>query len=106
MYFLCGVQEISCCKNNTVFLENKRDEVPFIYKSNRSQVFLKIGVIKTFPYFTGNHLCGSHFIRMKIQHRCFPVKFEKFLRAPFLYRIPLVAVSVFKKAPSTRFSIS
>ena len=49
MYFLCGVQEISCCKNNTVFLENKRDEVPFIYRSNRSQVFLKIGVIKTFP---------------------------------------------------------
>ena len=84
MYFLCGVQEISCCKNNTVFLENKRDEVPFIYRSNRSQVFLKIVVIKTFPYFTGNHLCGSHFIRMKIQHRCFPVKFEKFLRTPFL----------------------
>ena len=39
-------------------------------KSNHSQMFFKIDVPKHFANFAG-------------KHRCFPVKFAKFLRAPF-----------------------
>ena len=39
-------------------------------RSSRSQMFFIIGVLKNFAYFTG-------------KHRCFLVKFAKFLRTPF-----------------------
>ena len=45
-------------------------------------MFFKIGALKSFAIFTGKHLCWSHLERL--QHRCFPVKFAKFLRTPFL----------------------
>ena len=99
------------------------------YRSCRSQVFFKIGVLKNFASFTGKHLCWSLFlitlqvsqkimfsikdffskfdqicnflriwsyllkkslmenfifceacnaVKKRLQHRCFPVKFEKF----------------------------
>ena len=44
-------------------------------------VFLKI-----FSNLTGKHLCWSetyNFIKKRIQHGCFPVKFAKFLRTSF-----------------------
>ena len=54
-------------------------------------------VLKNFANFTGKHLCWSlnslnkvsglkewKFIKKRLQHRCFPVKFEKFLGTPFL----------------------
>ena len=53
---------------------------------SRSQMFVKIGVLKNFENFTGKHLCWGLFletcnvIKKKLQQRCFPVKFEKFLR--------------------------
>ena len=56
-------------------------------RSSRSQIFFKIGVLKNFANFTGKHLCWSlfwNFIKNRLQHRCFPVKFAKFLRTPFL----------------------
>ena len=41
-------------------------------------------VPKNFAMFTGKHLCWSLFlikiIKNRLQHRCFPVKFPKFLR--------------------------
>ena len=40
-------------------------------------MFFKIGVLKNFTNFTGKHLLK------RFQHRCFPVKFTKFLRTPF-----------------------
>ena len=33
---------------------------------------------------------------LRLWHRCFPVNFARFLRAPFPYRTPPVAVSVFE----------
>ena len=33
-------------------------------------------------------------IKKRLQHRCFLVKFAKFLRTPFFYRAPPVAASV------------
>ena len=56
---------------------------------------LQIGVLKNFANFTGKHLCWSlfliklqaglkscNFIKKRIQGRCFPVNFAKFLKAP------------------------
>ena len=54
-------------------------------------MFFKIGILKHFSNFTGKHLCRSLFLNVaglkacnctkkKLQHRCFPVKFAKFLR--------------------------
>ena len=55
---------------------------------------LKLGVLKNFVNSTGKHLCRSLFliklqtscnsIKRRLQYRCFPVKFVKFLKAPFL----------------------
>ena len=32
-----------------------------------------------------------NFIKKRLQHSCFPVKFPKYLRTPFFYRTPMVA---------------
>ena len=60
-------------------------------RSSHSQIFFKVNVLKNFANFTGKHLCWSlffflttcNFIKDRLQHRCFPVKFLKFLRTPF-----------------------
>ena len=88
----------------------------FLYNTSRSSrlhMFFKIGVLKSFANFTGKHLCSSLFLKnlqaeglqlhkKRLRHRCFPVKFAKFLRAPFLTEYlrftafaPPVAASVF-----------
>ena len=48
-----------------------------ILKSSLSQVFFKF-----FNKVTGLQACNL--IKKGLQHSCFPVKFEKFLRPPFL----------------------
>ena len=44
-----------------------------------------------FTTFTGNHLCWSlkawNFSKKRLQRRCFPVKFARFLRTPILKNI-------------------
>ena len=69
----------------------------FLYtsRSSRLQMFFKIGVLKSFANFTGKHLCWRiffkktfrhkvcNFIKKKLQHGCFPVRFTKFLKALF-----------------------
>ena len=47
------------------------------FRSIRSQMFFIIGVLTNFANFTGKHLWWS------LQHKCFPVKFSRFLRKPF-----------------------
>ena len=39
--------------------------------------------LKNFGNFTGKHLCCILFIKKNLQHRCFPVRFAKFLRTAF-----------------------
>ena len=48
-----------------------------LFRSSRPEVFCEKGVLKNFSKSTGNHLS------QRLWHRCFPVKFAKFLRAPF-----------------------
>ena len=51
-------------------------------RSSRLQMFFKIGVLKNFSNFTGKQLVLE--FKKGLQHRCFPVKFAEFLKAPFL----------------------
>ena len=90
------------------FALNKLDDnnqlVTTSLRRNCSQMFFKIGVLKNFAIFTGKPLCLSlifnkiaglqpcNFIKKRLQHMCFPVKFEKSLGTLFL-QTPLVAVS-------------
>ena len=54
-------------------------------RKSRSQMFFEIGLLKNLANFTGKHLCWSlcNFIKKRLQHRCFSVKFVKFPRIPF-----------------------
>ena len=62
-------------------------------RSSSLQMFFKVGVLKMFVFFTTKKTCvgvsffskvaglrAFNFIKKGIQHRCFPVKIEKFLR--------------------------
>ena len=56
------------------------------FRSSRSQMFFKIVVLKnsqmSVSFFNkGPQACN--FIKMRLEHKCFPVKFAKLLRAPF-----------------------
>ena len=66
------------------------------YGSSCPEVFYKKDVLRNFAKFTGKHLCRTLFFtkvaglrpttlfKKRLWHRCFPVDFAKFLRAPFL----------------------
>ena len=56
-----------------------------IYYEAAVFMFFEVGVFTTsFANFTEKHLCWSLFeaifMKTKLQHRCFPVKFAKFLK--------------------------
>ena len=66
------------------------------HRNSRQEVFCKKVVLRNFAKFTGKHLCKNLFFNKVaglryatlleeiLWHRCFPVKFAKFLRTPFL----------------------
>ena len=47
-------------------------------QSSRSQMFFKIGVLKKSLLNKVAGLKAWNFIKKRLQHRCFPVKFAKF----------------------------
>ena len=60
-----------------------------IHRSSLSQMFFKIGVLKNFAKFTRKHLCkdvaglkACNFVKKRLQHRRFLVKFAKFSKTP------------------------
>ena len=60
-------------------------------RSNCSQVFLKIGLLKSFAIFTAKHKVWCLLIKFhiwwcakRLQYKSFPVNIAKFLRTPFL----------------------
>ena len=62
------------------------------WRSSDQRCSVKKGVLKYFTNFTGKHLCWSlfqncNFIEKRLWHRCFPMKFAKFLRTPTLKNI-------------------
>ena len=62
-------------------------------RSSRSQMFFKIGVLKSFSIFAKKHLCSIFFFLIKLRawrpafllKKCFPVNIAKFLRTAFLW---------------------
>ena len=64
-----------------------------VFRSSHLRCSISKCVLKNFVNFTGKHLCQSLFLnnfittllKKRLWYRCFPVKFAKFLRAPFLY---------------------
>ena len=58
-----------------------------ISRSSRPEVFWRKAALKIYAEFTGKHLCWSlqacNFIKKRLQYRCFPVNFGKFLRTHF-----------------------
>ena len=52
-----------------------------MYRSSHRRCSVKKGVLKNVTNFTEKHLCW------KLQHRCFPVKFAKFLRTSILKNV-------------------
>ena len=68
----------------------------FPFRSSCPEVFYKKGVLRNFAKFIGKHLCQSLFfnkvaglkpatlLKKRLWYMCFPVRFTKFLRTPFL----------------------
>ena len=52
-------------------------------RSSLLEFFCKKDVLRNFAKFTGKHPCHN-LLNKRLWHRCFPVKFNKFLRTPFL----------------------
>ena len=65
--------------------------MPKKFRSSRSQMFFKIGVLKSFTIFSGKHLFWSLFliklhayiIKKRLQHMRFPMNIAKLLRTAF-----------------------
>ena len=67
-----------------------------ISRSSHQRCSIKKDVLRNFTKFTGKHLCQSllfnkvvgprlaTLLKKRLWHRCFSVKFVKFLRTPFL----------------------
>ena len=61
-----------------------------LFRSSRQMYSVRNDVLLNFTKFTGKHLYQrpglrpATILKKRLWHRCFPVNFEKFLRAPFL----------------------
>ena len=82
------------CKHNRVALL----QTPLgLYPSELRWMYLK-GVLRNFANFTlktpvsESQVCK--FIKKRLQHRCFPVKFAKTFKDTLFYRTPSVAASL------------
>ena len=75
IYLLCNILTVDF----TIFLP--RDNMTKInqLESSRPEVFYKKGVLKNFTKFTR----PATLFKKRLWHRCFPVKFAKFLRTTF-----------------------
>ena len=63
-------------------------------RSNRSEVFCKIGALRNFVKFTGKHICQSLFFDKKgILAQVLCCEFCQFSKNTFAYRTPTVAAS-------------
>ena len=51
-------------------------------------MFFKIGVLENFANFTGKRLKPASLFKIRLQHRCVPAKFAKFLRTAFFTEQP------------------
>ena len=83
---LCLNQKFSKCSRNLA--------IHLLHRSSHWQCFVKKDALRNFARFTGKHLCQSLFfnkvvglrpttLKMRLWHKCFPVKFAKSPRTAF-----------------------
>ena len=87
---LKNIVEKSVTTSNDYFEEIKNSRNSYqlrIERSIRSQMFFKIGVLGVLG------LKAYKFIKKRLQHSCFAVKFVKFFWKTFFYKTPPVAAS-------------
>lgn len=53
-----------------------------MFRSSHRSCFIKKATLKDFALFRGKDLQACNFNKQSLQHKCFSVKFTKFLRAP------------------------
>ena len=98
--FIVNFERISCINTMTLLLTmNTFQRLGYFYimffRSNRSQMFFKFGVLKNFANFTGKHRCWSLFnkvaglgpatlVKRDPNTGVFLRNFSKFLRTPYL----------------------
>ena len=91
-FYVCKIKKI--LNDGTEYCVKYRNLESIVVKSSRQRCSVKKGVLRNFAKFTGKHVCQSlffnkvagadcNFIKKILWHRCFPVYFAKFLRAPF-----------------------
>ena len=88
---------------------NHRDLL-VLFRSSYRKCSVKKGVLKNFENFTEKHLCWSllqacNFIKKRLQHWCFPVKFAKFSRTSILTKI-CERLLLFVSLQAWRYNIS
>ena len=81
-----------------------------LFRSSYLKCSVKKGVLKNFENFTEKHLCWSllqacNFIKKRLQHWCFPVKFAKFSRTSILKKI-CERLLLFVSLQAWRYNIS
>ena len=77
--------------HNKNYLLDKENYKPVTERS-RSRMYFKLGVLKNFEKFHRPEACN--FIKRRLQHRCFPVKFSfEIFKNTFFDRTPAVAAS-------------
>ena len=79
-----SIQSISLSLKKTIQMKNNLKVFPTQVVIQRS--FIKIGVVKIFLKFIGKHMYQI-LLKKRLQHRCFPVNFVKFLITPFLQNV-------------------
>ena len=73
-------------------VKEKHEMIKFTHKQKQlPEMFYKNGVLKNFTKFLWKHLFWLLFLKMTLQHRCFPVNFVNFLRIPFYRTTPVAA---------------
>ena len=92
------INEITCLNVEKGEVKEETFKNSNIDRSSHRRCSVEKCVLKNFTNFAGKHLCWSlffkgaclqpcNFIKKRLQHSCFPVKFAKFLRTSFLKNI-------------------
>ena len=88
----CPLNRFFLCEEKLMKKKNTILTLPLLYyysRSSRAQILFKIAALKNLANFIGKQLLWSLFLikfqaKKRLQHKCFPVKYAKFLRTSSL----------------------
>ena len=85
---------------NAIFGRNKLICFQNAFRSSRSQMFFKKGILKNFVIFTGKHLCWSLFFNKVAGLLVFSCEYCEIFKNSFFYRTPLAVTSLLWTLPA------